>query len=256
MKKMQMFTYALIGAAGLATAAFAVVDPPKDEPKTTATQPQTGPNQGQTKPKTGEGEAVQMMETAANLVAYARANESAYAMLAAVDMIRRVQVRTDAAHFGQKQSEGGKDAAKDQKDKAPQSWDVKSLLGEAKGWAKNDAKLAAVIDAELAKPNPEPAKTMGATGGPVQIVDCVKGGYVDIWTIKFDGGRFAQVGVIGDGDSDLDVAVYDENGNLIGADVDGTDRCLVEWTPRWTGKFKIHVRNMGSRVNCYRLLTN
>ncbi|MCW5765431.1 MAG: hypothetical protein KIT68_05590 [Phycisphaeraceae bacterium] len=250
----------IVAAAGLATAAWAVMEQPKDAPKPAATQPapdkSKDTNSGMSKPKAGEGEAVEMLETAGNLVAYARANESAYAMLAAVDMIRRVQVKTDAAHFGQKQAEGGKDAPGDQKDKTPKAWDVKKLLEEAKGWAKNDAKLAAVIDAELAKPAPEPGKTMGAVGGPIQIVDCVRGGYTDIWTVSFEGGKLAQVGVIGDGDTDLDLVVYDEGGHLIGTDVDGTDRCLVQWTPRWTGKFKLHIRNMGRIPNCYRLLTN
>ncbi len=83
-----------------------------------------------------------MLETAGNLVAYARANESAYAMLAAVDMIRRVQVKTDAAHFGQKQAEGGKDAPGDQKDKTPKAWDVKKLWEEAKAFGLVDDVLA------------------------------------------------------------------------------------------------------------------
>lgn len=261
MKKQHLFACVLVGAAGLTTAAWAVVDQPKDAPKpATTAQPATGnekdPNATQSKPKTGEGEAVEMLEQAANLVAYARANESAYAMLAAVDMIKRVQVRTDAAHFGKKDSEGGRDAPKDQKDKSAKAWDVKKLLEEARGWTKNDAKLAAVIDAEMAKPVPEAPKTMGATGGPVQIIDCVRGGYTDIWTIRYDGGRLAQVGVIGDGDTDLDVIVFDQNGHLIGSDLDATDRCLVGWTPKWTGTFKVHIRNNGSIPNCYRLLTN
>lgn len=256
MKKSNMWLCALVGAAGLATTALAIIDQPGDKAPAAPAATGKDPNQSQAKPKAGEGEAVATMERAGELVAYARENESAYAMLAAVDMIRRVQVRTDAARFGQKQSEGSKDADPNQKAGTPKSWDVKSLLNEAKGWAKNDAKLAAVIDAELAKPAAEPGKTMGATGGAIQIVDCVRGGYTDIWTINYDGSRLAQVGVIGDGDTDLDVIVYDENGHLIGSDLDGTDRCLVSWTPKWTGKFKVHVRNQGKIPNCYRLLTN
>ena len=57
----------------------------------------------------------------------------------------------------------------------------------------------------------------------------------------FLGGARAIVTVEGDGSTDLDVYVYDENGNLV-AKVDGPgDKCRVTWTPRWTGKFTIKV---------------
>ncbi len=66
----------------------------------------------------------------------------------------------------------------------------------------------------------------------------------------------ARVAVIGDGDTDLDLLVYDENGNLIASDTDYTDKCLVEFAPRWTGTFLVRVVNNGYVHNNYLLLTN
>jgi hypothetical protein len=76
------------------------------------------------------------------------------------------------------------------------------------------------------------------------------------YTDWFRGGETAVVRVKGDGDSDLDLYVYDENGNLVGADRDSTDNCLVIWKPRWTGKFTIKVVNCGPMANRYQLRTN
>ena len=59
---------------------------------------------------------------------------------------------------------------------------------------------------------------------------------------RFRAGRTAEVAVIGDGD-DVDVYVYDEYGNLVAKDDDSSTACYVSWVPRWTGKFRVEVRN-------------
>ena len=41
--------------------------------------------------------------------------------------------------------------------------------------------------------------------------------------------------------SDLDLALYDENGNEISTDVASDDWPVVEVRPRWTGKFELEV---------------
>lgn len=55
----------------------------------------------------------------------------------------------------------------------------------------------------------------------------------------------------GDGDTDLDLYIYDEADNLIDSDTDTSDECYCEWTPKWRGKFKIKVKNIGSVYNAY-----
>jgi hypothetical protein len=73
--------------------------------------------------------------------------------------------------------------------------------------------------------------------------DVVRGGMTDVWTVTFVGGMQSTVAIVGDGDTDLDLYVYDENGNLIAKSDGPSDREVVRFTPRWTGKFKIHVVN-------------
>ena len=93
-------------------------------------------------------------------------------------------------------------------------------------------------------------------GGPTVHDDYVKANTTDIYNITFRGGEYARVTVNGDGDTDLDLYVYDENGNLIDSDTDRTDYCICTFTPKWTGVFKIKIKNLGNVYNRYRLTTN
>jgi len=76
------------------------------------------------------------------------------------------------------------------------------------------------------------------------------------FTATFAGGEIATVAVVGDGDTDLDLYVYNENGNLVGKDDGPKDDCIVTWTPRWTGRFTIKVVNRGNVYNDCLMLTN
>jgi hypothetical protein len=76
------------------------------------------------------------------------------------------------------------------------------------------------------------------------------------YTITFRGGEVARIAVIGDGDTDLDLYVFDENGNEIAMDTEGTDTCLAQWTPWRTGRFLVRIANLGYVYNRYLLMTN
>jgi hypothetical protein len=75
----------------------------------------------------------------------------------------------------------------------------------------------------------------------------------DRFTAVFQGGQTAIVVVKGDGDTDLDLYIFDEYGNKITEDSDYTDECVVRFTPRWTGQFTIAVVNRGNVYNEYTL---
>jgi hypothetical protein len=66
----------------------------------------------------------------------------------------------------------------------------------------------------------------------------------------------ASFAVSGDGTTDLDVIVYDENGNPIAWGTGVTDRESVSWIPRWSGRFRIEVRNYGDVWNDFTVCTN
>ena len=81
--------------------------------------------------------------------------------------------------------------------------------------------------------------------------ECVLAHSTDTYRVTFTGGEEAMVMVIGDGDTDLDLYIYDENGNLIESDTDRSDTMICTWTPKWTGKFTIKIKNLGSVRNYY-----
>ena len=86
----------------------------------------------------------------------------------------------------------------------------------------------------------------GRTGGCTRHYDTVKARTTDIYRMKFRGQEWAEIAVSGDGASDVDVYIYDDNGNLIASDTDSTDQCYVRWVPSWTGAFRIEVRNVSA----------
>ena len=91
----------------------------------------------------------------------------------------------------------------------------------------------------------------GRVGGGVCNTTSVNAYSTDVFRVTFQGGQPAKLAIQGDGDTDLDVMVYDENGNLVAADTDPTDRCHVAWHPIWTGQFTIRVINHGDVYNNY-----
>ncbi len=212
------------------------------------------------KGKDGSAAAVALVNQASQLVSYARENESPTAMLAAVQMLRRVRMQEGLAKAGTKELEGtdkGNASIVETKGNTPAPiLDPHQLLAEAKPWAKGNTHLVALIEAEAAKPRASSGGTLGRTTGATLHKDTVKPRSVDWYDVTFTGGELARVVVYGDGDTDLDLYIYDENDNLIVKDDDRTDRCAVQWTPKWTGKFRVNVTNRGRVANQYALATN
>jgi len=53
-----------------------------------------------------------------------------------------------------------------------------------------------------------------------------------------------------DGDcGDIDLCLYDENGNKIDCDETTDDQPVVEVTPKWTGRFRLKVHMYDCRIN-------
>ncbi|MCX7962606.1 MAG: hypothetical protein N2653_13690, partial [Burkholderiales bacterium] len=78
----------------------------------------------------------------------------------------------------------------------------------------------------------------------------------DVFRVTFRGLEPALVGISGDGDTDLDLFVYDETGRLVCRSERPVDEEICQWVPRWTGVFRIEVRNLGRVWNRYLILTN
>ena len=56
---------------------------------------------------------------------------------------------------------------------------------------------------------------------------------------------------IGDGDTDLEVSVYDKNGSLVADESGCDDSGQINFIPRWTGEYTIKIKNLGEVYNCY-----
>ena len=98
--------------------------------------------------------------------------------------------------------------------------------------------------------------TAGAVGGFRNSCTSVNAYSTDYYRIIFYGGETASILVAGDGDTDLDLYVYNEYGTLAAYDDDYTDTCLAEWFPPYTQEYDVRVVNRGSICNNYEIITN
>jgi hypothetical protein len=96
----------------------------------------------------------------------------------------------------------------------------------------------------------------GDVTGPNDHVDRVSAGRTDVYEIVFRGREDAAVYIEGDGDTDLDLYVYDQWGNEVCSDTDFSDVMYCDWTPRSTAVYRLEIENLGDVYNEYRLLTN
>ncbi len=185
---------------------------------------------------------------AAELSKYGYANNDALSLIQAARMAKQAgfvaQQQEKTEETGTSTGDGNK------KEKAGNiSLDPAKLLADAKAKAGDDGVLLALIDDVQ-------SYVRGAVGGSKYAVDRVNAHSTDTYRISFRAQELAIVTVIGDGDTDLDLYIYDENGNLITSDTDYTDDCVCTFTPRWTGVFVVKIVNRGSVYNNYVLRTN
>lgn len=145
-----------------------------------------------------------------------------------------------------KTSDGGKTTTKQAKPK----YSAEMLLEQAEEWSGDNEAYAAIID------QMKQLKTRGRIGGGAEHFDAVDAGATDTYELNFYGRKVAEVAVIGDGDTDLDLHIYDEFDNSICEDTDSTDTTYCRWTPRFDGTFIIDIKNYGKVYNEYLLLTN
>jgi hypothetical protein len=125
-----------------------------------------------------------------------------------------------------------------------------AMFAKAKELAADDEALLGLIDDAMAETG------RGRIGGAVEWLSRLPSGQTDVWEIPYYGNSYAEVAIVGDGDANLDVAVTDENGNVICYDVSWSDKLYCDWTPAWDGYFYVTVQNMGGSRNSYYLMTN
>lgn len=178
-----------------------------------------------------------------------------YAQQEALPLIQALQIIVQNPTQGLKTSKSGDTVdTSDTTGKAGEiTLNYDQILADAKELAAGDdllTKLIAQVESE------EMEITRGALNGPRYTREVVKGNGTDTYQVSFIANYLAEVAVSGDGDTDLDLYVYDSNDNLIARDIDYSDDCYVCWVPKWTGRFTIKVVNRGPVYNRYVILTN
>lgn len=96
----------------------------------------------------------------------------------------------------------------------------------------------------------------GGVDGPMRGERVIPGNGTHEHQVRFQGGQQAIVIVSGDGDSDLDLRVYDGNNNVVCEDADDTDLALCGWRPTYSANYRLRIRNIGHTANRYWLRTN
>lgn len=81
-------------------------------------------------------------------------------------------------------------------------------------------------------------------------------GQTDLWRLPLFGQVAAEIGLIGDGDGSLQMAVQDESGATICAQPATIGPVLCRFTPARNGFFSVTVTNAGETANSYRLIGN
>ncbi|MGC1525491.1 MAG: hypothetical protein WA783_05525, partial [Phormidesmis sp.] len=62
------------------------------------------------------------------------------------------------------------------------------------------------------------------------------------------GVTYSLVGVCDEDCSDLDIVLYDDNGNIVASDLQPDDFPVVTVTPRWNAQFTINVRMVSCSI--------
>ena len=131
--------------------------------------------------------------------------------------------------------------------------DAARMLASARSYASGNDRLLALLPALERRAG---SVTRGASSGPRQLSAAVAPAASEEHTVEFRGAEPAIVHVSGDGDSDLDLFVYDEAGQLVASATGPGDQCVVHWRPERQARFRIEVRNVGPAANQYWLTTN
>ena len=194
--------------------------------------------------------AVSALRLATDLVKYGYSQQSALPLIDALQIISENPTQPLKAEVERvAEGEVGEDTGKN----GIVTLDFDTILADAKDFADGNEPLLSLL-AQIEADNQGAHR--GAVNGPSRTCDTVRAGDTDTYRISFVADYLAEILVSRDGDTDLDLYVYDSNGNLIASDTDYTDDCYVSWVPRWTGSFIVQIVNRGRVYNRYVMLTN
>lgn len=134
----------------------------------------------------------------------------------------------------------------------------KAILEKAREFAAENEELVTIVNTRLSALGQRKrgiSRTLGQ--GQIQVAmpghtfvvvsSCLlKQGDTQILSnVTFDAETLAVVRGVGEGNGNLDLYVYDENGKEIGKDIAPGNRPEVKWNPERRGSFKLTFKNVG-----------
>lgn len=228
----QLAAITLVLAAGCQMpAANAQQSPPADPSKVE--------NVDRSAPRAPGNSPVQLLDLSERLAAYGRANKDALSLVVAAQIFKAAGVKV----VERKAENSGPDAAAPG-DEAPS---VAGLLREAREVSGNDETIVAIAT------DIEASATKGRVGGVLSSPGQVSPKGEQVHTMSFQGERRAEIYISGGGTGSLLLEVYDQGGHKMCLD---PRENLCDFTPFWTGDFKVKVLNSGAGAARYRISTN
>lgn len=191
-----------------------------------------------------DGKAVEQLTLGYKLAEYARSSGDAKAMIVAAKMVSAIPVK-EGTDKGEIKGAGAKETGK--VEAAPTG---SALFAEARTLAKGDQDILDEIK------DAQGAESKGVTGGAIGTSQYVPG--QTVWTVRFtaNGGEPLIVGTKRYSYADVDLKIYDENGNLVCQDLSHDQVLACRVNPIWTGAFSVQVVNHGSTGSSVALVTN
>jgi hypothetical protein len=198
-----------------------------------------------TSPRT---EAVAQAALGDQLARHGDRNQDVLAMIGALRLLGQVgsrPMKPDMRTEGQAKAQTSKDGAAAARDAT-----MRGLFTRARQYAGRRNDLNGILD-EL-----ERSAGKAPDDGPARFSTGIGTGDTHVYAMTFRANEPVMIAVTGEGLSDLDLFVEDERGNRICAADSAGDDEICRWTPRWSGGFRIRVRNIGKAANAYRIWSN
>lgn len=231
-----------------------------------ADSPKVGDNLAESDEPTKAGNDLSLAATAAQLAIEGENRESPLLLLAAAEILADLpQSRRDAAGVESSTT------ADDSNGRLP-PLEMEALMSRARELAKGNEGLEAAVEAMIDGIQSDSRGLVFRQGKDLESVELEgviykvintehdrlePGDELTLENVVFEGQKPAQILVIGDGDGDLDLWVYDGNtGNEIASDTDLTSVCIADWTTRYEGPFTVKVKNVGTVWERFYVLAN
>jgi hypothetical protein len=199
-----------------------------------AAQDRTGKNPGDVPGRvTPAVEAIATAAEALSLASWAREAEDAEAMLVAARMLASVGT---LGATPEPESTGTGTGTASVPGAAPSS---EALFDEAATLAAGDADILARITA---------ARSVAARGfgGPRSWIRDIPARSNVTYRLVARGGEVWSIAAVGDGSTDVDLEIWDENGGLVCRDIAPEARASCRFTPPWGSYFQVRIINLGS----------